>query len=152
MAVKFYNWDKEDGYWIPEDQNLYNSYFYNPWKEDSPLVKLALHGGDISKASDGGQGCHINLDEHLSKDQYKGLMKAARDYGCNYFTFNIPMTQCLDCGHIVNAPVEKCPKCESTHLDYHTRVIGFLTSVSNWSEERQTEFHKRLFGKKTINS
>lgn len=150
MAVKFYNWDSEDGYWIPNDQNLYNSYFYNPWKEDSPLVKLALHGGDISKASDGGQGCHINLDEHLSKDQYKGLMKIARVYGCNYFTFNIPMTQCLDCGHIVNAPVEKCPKCESTHLDYHTRVIGFLTSVSNWSEERQAEFHKRLFGKKTI--
>ena len=146
MAVKFYNWDKEDGYIVPKDQNLYNSYFYNPWKESNPITKLKLHGGDISKASDGGQGCHINLDEHLSKEQYKQLMKIAREYGCNYFTFNIPMTRCLDCNHIVNAPVAKCPKCNSVHLDYHTRVIGFLTPVSHWSKERQEEFYKRLFG------
>lgn len=147
MAVKFYNWDKEDGYIVPEDQNLYNSYFFNPWKEDNPLTKLKLHGGDISKASDGGQGCHINLYEHLTKDQYKGLMKAARDEGCNYFTFNIPVTKCLECKHIVNGPVSECPKCGSSKVDYYTRVIGFMTSVSNWSLERQKEFLERLYGK-----
>lgn len=147
MAVKFYKWDKEDGYVVPENQNLYNSYFYNPWKEENPLIKLQLHGGDISKASDGGQGCHINLDSHLSKEQYKGLMKAAREYGCNYFTFNIPMTKCLNCNHVVNGPVAQCPKCNSTNVDYYTRVIGFLTPVSNWAPERQLEFLQRLYGK-----
>lgn len=147
MAVKFYKWDKSDGYYVPKDQNLYNSYFYNPWKEDNPLIKLQLHGGDISKASDGGQGCHINLDTHLSKEQYKGLMKAAREYGCNYFTFNVPMTKCLDCNHVVNGPVGKCPKCGSTNIDYYTRVIGFLTPISNWSPERKQEFFERLYGK-----
>ena len=147
MAVKFYKWDKSDGYYVPEDQNLYNSYFYNPWKEENPLIKLQLHGGDISKASDGGQGCHINLDTHLSKEQYKGLMKAAREYGCNYFTFNVPMTKCLDCNHVVNGPVGKCPKCGSTNIDYYTRVIGFLTPISNWSPERKQEFFERLYGK-----
>lgn len=147
MAVKFYKWDKEDGYIVPEDQNLYNSYFYNPWKEENPLIKLQLHGGSISKASDGGQGCHINLDTHLSKEQYKGLMKAAREYGCNYFTFNVPMTKCLDCKHIVNGPIGKCPKCGSTNVDYYTRVIGFLTPISNWSLERQQEFLERMYGK-----
>ena len=147
MAVKFYKWDKSDGYYVPEDQNLYNSYFYNPWTEENPLIKLQLHGGDISKASDGGQGCHINLDTHLSKEQYKGLMKAAREYGCNYFTFNVPMTKCLDCNHVVNGPVGKCPKCGSTNIDYYTRVIGFLTPISNWSPERKQEFFERLYGK-----
>lgn len=147
MAVKFYNWDKKDGYFVPEDQNLYNSYFYNPWKEENPLIKLQLHGGDISKASDGGQGCHINLDTHLSKEQYKGLMKAARECGCNYFTFNIPMTKCLDCNHVVNGPVGTCPKCGSRKIDYYTRVIGFLTPISNWSPERRQEFYERMYGK-----
>ena len=147
MAVKFYKWDKEDGYIVPEDQNLYNSYFYNPWKEENPLIKLQLHGGSISKASDGGQGCHINLDTHLSKEQYKGLMKAAREYGCNYFTFNVPMTKCLDCKHVVNGPIGKCPKCGSINIDYYTRVIGFLTPISNWSLERQQEFLERMYGK-----
>ena len=30
LAVKLYNWDKEDGYVVPSDQTLYNSYFFNP--------------------------------------------------------------------------------------------------------------------------
>ena len=131
LAVKLYNWDKNDGYVVPSDQNLYNSYFFNPWKETSPLKKLEAHGSVVSKASDGGQGCHINLDTHLSSEQYLMLMKHARDVGCNYFTFNIPMTKCLDCKHVVNAPITECPKCHSHKLDYYTRIIGFLTPVSN---------------------
>ena len=29
LGGKNYKWDKEDGYVVPEDENLYNSYFYN---------------------------------------------------------------------------------------------------------------------------
>jgi len=148
LAVKFYNWDKEDGYIVPKDQNLYNCYFFNPWKEDNTLNKIKLHGGEISKASDGGQGCHLNLSEHLSKKQYLHIMDIARKEGCNYFTFNIPMSECADCHHTVNAPIKDCPKCHSKNIEYWTRVIGFLTKVSNWSKERQLEFTKRYFGKK----
>lgn len=55
LAVKLYQWDKADGYYVPEDQNLYNCYFYNPWSENtSVLDKLKLHGKDISKFTDGG--------------------------------------------------------------------------------------------------
>lgn len=118
LAVKLYNWDKQDGYKVPEDQNLYNCYFFNPWKEINPLNKIKLHGGAISKASNGGQACHINLDEHLSKNQYLKLMDFARIEGCDYFTFNIPMTECENCGHITNIPVKECPKCGSKHISY----------------------------------
>lgn len=54
LAVKLYNWDKEDGYKVPKDQNLYNCYFYNPWDNTSVLDKLKLHGKEISQYSDGG--------------------------------------------------------------------------------------------------
>ena len=40
LGVKLYNWDKKDGYVVPENQNLYNCYFYNPWDETSILDKL----------------------------------------------------------------------------------------------------------------
>lgn len=30
LAVKLYEWDKNDGYYVPEDRNLYASYFFNP--------------------------------------------------------------------------------------------------------------------------
>lgn len=146
LAVKLYNWDKKDGYVVPNDQNLYDCYFFNPWKEENILSKIKLHGGEISKASDGGQGCHINLSEHLSKKQYLQIMDVARKEKCNYFTFNIPMSECEDCHHIVNAPIKECPICHSKRISYYTRIIGFLTKVSNWSKERQKEFTKRYFG------
>lgn len=146
LAVKLYQWDKEDGYFVPEDQNLYNCYFYNPWDNNTSILdKLKLHGREISKFTDGGQAAHLNLDTHLSKEQYLKLLDIARENSSNYFTFNIPMSECADCGHIVNAPVEECPKCHSKHIKYWTRIIGYLTCVDNWSNERQVEQKKRIY-------
>ena len=34
----------------------------------------------------------MNLEEHLSKEQYRQLLRVAATEGCNYFTFNIPNT------------------------------------------------------------
>lgn len=146
LAVKLYQWDKEDGYFVPEDQSLYNCYFYNPWDNNTSILdKLKLHGREISKFTDGGQAAHLNLDTHLSKEQYLKLLDIARENSSNYFTFNIPMSECADCGHIVNAPVEECPKCHSKHVKYWTRIIGYLTCVDNWSNERQVEQKKRIY-------
>ncbi len=125
LAVKLYQWDKADGYVVPENQNLYNCYFYNPWSNDtSVLDKLKLHGKEISKFTDGGQAAHVNLDAHLSKEQYLKLLDVAKENGSNYFTFNIPMSECADCGHVVNAPIKECPHCHSKHIKYWTRIIG----------------------------
>ena len=146
LGIKLYNWDKEDGYYVPEDQNLYNCYFYNPWSTDtSVLDKIKLHGKDIAYYTDGGQACHINLDTHLSKEQYIKLLDVAKNEGCNYFTFNIPISECRDCNHIVNAPIKECPKCNSHNIKYYTRIIGYLTAVDNWSIERQEEFKHRKY-------
>ena len=146
LGIKLYNWDKEDGYEVPEDQNLYNCYFYNPWSTDtSVLDKIKLHGKDIAYYTDGGQACHINLDTHLSKEQYIKLLDVAKNEGCNYFTFNIPISECKDCNHIVNAPIKECPKCGSHNIKYYTRIIGYLTAVDNWSIERQEEFKHRKY-------
>lgn len=149
LAIKNYNWDKEDGYWVPEDTNLYASYVFKPNDSSVDIFeKIRLHGKEyIGDYLDGGAAAHLNLDEHLTKDQYKNIIKYAADQGCNYFTFNIPMTECMDCGHIVNAPVEECPKCNSHNIKYWTRVIGYMTAVPSWSAGRQEEFKTRIFHK-----
>ncbi len=90
---------------------------------------------------------HCNLDEHLSKKQYKFVMDYAIKTGCNYFTFNIPNTICNDCGYISKHKLDKCPKCGSSNLDYATRVIGYLTRISKWSEDRQAEHSRRYYAK-----
>jgi ribonucleoside-triphosphate reductase (formate) len=146
LGVKLYKWDKEDGYIVPENQNLYNCYFYNPWTTDSSVLdKMKLHGREINSFTDGGQACHLNLDTHLSKEQYLKLLDVAKNEGCNYFTFNIPISECQECHHVVNAPIEECPICHSKEISYYTRIIGYLTKVNNWSNERQKEFLKRKF-------
>ena len=54
LGVKNYNWDKEDGYKVPEDRNLYNSYFYNAHDNTSILDKFILHGRQTYQYTDGG--------------------------------------------------------------------------------------------------
>ena len=71
LAVKLYELDKKDGYYVPKDQNLYSSYFFKQWdKGISVLDKLRLHNKYINAFFDGVQSCHLHLEEHLSKEQY----------------------------------------------------------------------------------
>lgn len=152
LGVKLYNWDKADGYKVTEGRERYSCYFFNPWdKSTSVIDKIKLHGGAIAKAISGGQASHINLDSHLSAEQYDKLMHIAAKEGCNYFTFNIPMSECKKCGHIVNAPIDECPICHSKDIRYYTRIIGFLRPVDNWSKPMQKEFTQRIYTDKTIN-
>ena len=146
LAVKHHNWDLADGYYVSKSHELYSSYFYNPEDEGiSILDKFKLHGKNYVKYLDGGSALHMNLKEHLSKEQYKQLMKIAVVNGTNYFTFNIKNTVCNDCGYISKHTLDKCPHCGSTNLDYLTRIIGYLKRIKDFSEPRQEEANKRFY-------
>lgn len=147
LAVKFYNWDKADGYKVPEDQNLYSSYFFKQWDSNiSVLDKLKLHGKEIAPYLSGGQACHIHLDSHPSKEQYLKLLDFNVKNGVSYTGFNIPISECKDCGHVVNQPINKCPICGGENIDYWIRIIGFLRPLSSYSEARYKEAKKRVLG------
>lgn len=146
VGVKHAKWDREDGYFVPRD--CYNSYFYVV--EDNSLNvidKFKLHGAPYIELLTGGSALHMNLEEHLSKPQYRQLLKVAATEGCNYFTFNIPNTICNDCGHIDKRYLKECPHCHSHNIDYMTRVIGYLKRVSNFSAARQEESMRRYYAK-----
>ncbi|MBO7607587.1 MAG: anaerobic ribonucleoside-triphosphate reductase [Paludibacteraceae bacterium] len=146
VGVKHAKWDREDGYVVPRD--CYNSYFYVV--EDTSLNvvdKFKLHGKKYIEHLTGGSALHMNLEEHLSKQQYRQLLRVAADEGCNYFTFNIPNTICNDCGNIDKRYLKECPACHSKNVDYLTRVIGYMKRVSNFSEPRQEEAARRFYAK-----
>lgn len=147
LGGKNYKWDKADGYWVPEDRNLYNSYFYNAHDDTSVLDKFVLHGRQTYQYTDGGSAAHINLEEHLSKKQYLHLIDFAIEQGTNYFTFNIPNSKCEDCGHIVKAPIKACPKCGSEHITQYTRIIGYLRPITAFGKDRKIEAEKRTYSK-----
>ena len=146
-AIKLYNRDKKDKYWVPDDTNLYASYIFKPNdKEISILDKIYLHGRTFCGDNlDGGSAAHLNLDAHLSVEQYRKLLKYAADVGCKYFTFNVPNCECKDCGFIAKQPFDRCPKCNSTNISLWDRVIGYLTEIKNWSKGRQIEQKTRVY-------
>ena len=145
LGGKNYNWDKEDGYWVPEDENLYNSYFYDAHNDTSVLDKFILHGKQTYQYTDGGSAAHINLEDHLSKEQYLKLIDFAIVNGTNYFTFNIPNSKCDDCGYITKHPITECPKCHSNHITQYTRVIGYLRPIKAFGKDRQIEASHRTY-------
>ena len=153
LAIKNYNWDKEDGYWVPTDTNLYASYIFKPNdKKLSVLERIKLHGAEyIGEYLDGGSAAHINLEEHLSTKQYEKLLKYAAEVGCQYFTFNIPNSECEECGFISRIAITKCPKCGSTNISLWDRIIGYLTKIKNWSSGRQIEQKTRVYSKNIEN-
>jgi anaerobic ribonucleoside-triphosphate reductase len=150
LGAKNAHWDKKDGYKVPRD--VYNSYFYIVEDDHTSILdKFRLMGRDFTGCLDGGSALHMNLDEHLSFQQYRVLMDLAVKDGCNYFTFNIPNTVCNDCGFITKQHLDHCPKCGSHNVDYLTRVIGYLKRVSNFSPARQQEASKRYYeGEKDV--
>lgn len=149
LSNKNYNWDKKDGYYVSPKHIMYSSYFFNP--EDTSLSlldKMKLHGNRFVKYLDGGQACHLNINEHLSFEQYRQLLKVASEYGCSYFTFNCKNSVCNDCGYISKDTLDTCPKCGSHNIDYLTRIIGYLSRVSSFAEARQAEEKMRYYHKK----
>lgn len=144
VGVKHAKWDRGAGFQTFRD--CYNSYFYIV--EDSSLNivdKFRLHGRRYIEHLTGGSALHMNLEEHLSKEQYRQLLRVAATEGCNYFTFNIPNTICNDCYHIDKRYLKECPKCHSNNVDYLTRIIGYMKRVSNFSQPRQKEAAQRYY-------
>lgn len=145
LGGKNYRWDKSDGYWVPEDENLYNSYFYNAHDNTSVLDKFILHGRQTASYCDGGSALHCNLQDHLSKEQYLKLIDFAVSQGTNYFTFNIPNSQCDDCHFITKHPIKVCPKCGGSHITQYTRIIGYLRPITAFGSDRKIEAEERTY-------
>ncbi len=84
VGVKHAKWDREDGYVVPRD--CYNSYFYRV--EDASLNvidKFRLHGRKYIEHLTGGSALHMNLEEHLSQEQYRQLLRVAAQGGLQLF-------------------------------------------------------------------
>jgi ribonucleoside-triphosphate reductase len=147
LAIKNYNWDKADGYVVPFDRNLYASYIYLPSDSSvSILEKIRMHGSRfIGEYLDGGSAAHINLSEHPDVIQCRMILEYAAKEGCQYFTFNVPNSECQECGHITKHPISKCPHCGSEKISYYDRIIGYLTKIDNWSDGRQEEQKTRVY-------
>lgn len=145
LGVKNASWDRVDGLFVPRD--CYNSYFYIVEDESQNMIdKFYLHGNDYIQYLDGGSAYHCNLEEYPTQEGFKKLLDVAAYTGCNYFCFNVKVTVCNTCGFINKRTLNHCTECNSTDIDYATRVIGYLKKVTNFSKDRQKEEKARYYG------
>lgn len=140
VAVKFFEWDKRDGFVVPDTRECYSSYIYAP---EDPHVnifeKAMLHGGDIIKGLDGGSAYHCNLGEIPSKEQCLVIIKEFARLGVEYWVLNVKMTCCNSCGSNDYGEYKQCTTCGSEDVDYATRIIGYIKKIKHFSADRQKE-------------
>ena len=150
LGIKNYHWDLKDGYKVNPNRNCYNSYFYPAEAEEDEcnvFDKFILHGKDVVKYLDGGSALHLNLADYPTKEGYKQLFELAAKTGCNYWTTNIAVTVCEDCGFITKKTQHHCHRCKSRNVTWATRIIGYLRKITNFSEGRQVEAAMRHYHK-----
>lgn len=150
LGLKNYHWDLKDGYVVNPNRNCYNSYFYpSEASEDECNIvdKFVLHGKEVIQYLDGGSALHLNLEEYPTFEGYKRLFELAAKTGCNYWTTNIAVTCCEDCGYITKKTQHHCHRCKSKNVTWATRIIGYLRKINNFSEGRQLEASMRHYHK-----
>ncbi len=101
--------------------------------------------GIFDKMVNGGSVAHLNMSEPLTKDQMKKLIEFAAYKGCIYFAFNMNLAYCKNCKIITVGQPKQCPNCAKSDFEDYTRVVGFLTPVSRWTDERIAEYDNRKF-------
>lgn len=86
----------------------------------------------------GGSIMHITTDGQVSSPECNWeLFEALSHKGVTYFAFNPKWNVCKNKHLFVGG--SKCPKCDAEIEDTFTRIVGFPTSIKNWSSERKEE-------------
>jgi len=93
----------------------------------------------------GGNIFHIFLGEEEPNPEaiMKLALKIAQSTDIGYFAFTRDFTVCLSCNRLSGGLQEKCPHCNSTKIDYISRVTGYAQAVSGWNESKKQELKDR---------
>lgn len=146
MAVRLAKIDDILGY-NKEGYELYSNQ-YLPLIDNSVSIKDRFDvQGYIDDATSGGAILHINIEDNtkLSKDLMYNFMETARETGTKYFGVNYIFNECEN-GHYTIGDDNYCSECGGEIVEQYTRVVGFITPVSDWNETRRDyEFDEREF-------
>jgi ribonucleoside-triphosphate reductase len=148
-AVKLLKKDNLLGYGDGE-YYIYSNQFTPLTKKIDILDRIRIHGQFDAKMT-GGAICHINLSERVHDyRQMESVIKVAAKLGVVYFAINYVIGKCKN-NHlaVTDNKRQKCTVCGCNITNKFTRVVGFLTDVSDWIEERrEKEFPDRVFYEK----
>lgn len=89
----------------------------------------------------GGSILHANIDKPFDNfDKAYKMTCYISDAGVTYFAFNTKIQACKS-NHAFYGTI--CPICGNPVATEYTRVVGFYTPISTWSDDRKKEYEMR---------
>ena len=88
---------------------------------------------------------HVNIDSPFDTfDKAWDMVNYITDQGVTYFAFN---TKIQACKHNHAFYGDTCPECGEPVESEYTRIVGFMTKISSWSDKRREEYKLREWEK-----
>lgn len=126
------------------DKDFFTNSIHVPvWKKVSPFDKIDIES-KLTGYSSAGCITYVELDGGVKNnlEALEQIVNYAMDKDIPYFAINVPNDTCLDCGYCDEFN-NKCPMCNSTHIQQLRRVTGYLTgdykSAFNLGKQQETE-------------
>lgn len=143
-AIKMCEADKMLYPSFPNPYSLYSNQFI-PLIEDTDVYSRMKLQGLFDSRAQGGCIMHLNMDHKINnKEQMKKLIVASTKAGALYYAVNLNIAICED-GHMNVGKISVCQICGKPIETNLTRVVGFITSVSDWNKVRRWEYERRYF-------
>lgn len=133
---------RKDNMLFKSDYEYYDSQFV-PLSYDLDIFDRIETEAELQDLATGGSISHLNLDGKPDAGAlYELTNTVLNKTKLKHFAFNAGFTTCNN-GHTTMGIFKQCPNCNSTELDWITRVVGYFTPVSAWNRAKQAEFKTR---------
>jgi ribonucleoside-triphosphate reductase len=94
----------------------------------------------------GGNMLHVWLGEAAPDPEamYKLTQRISRQSQVGYYAYTKDLTVCNDCGVVSSLISRTCPSCNSSNVEWWSRVTGYYQAVSGWNEAKKAELQNRF--------
>ena len=131
---------------VSDREYFTNSMHCPVWKPLSVFDKIDIES-QLTGYSSAGCITYVELDSSAKKNiaALETIVNYAMDKDIPYFALNLPNDTCLDCGY-TDEFNDKCPECNSTHIQQLRRVTGYLSGnyKTSFNLGKQAEVEQRI--------
>ncbi|HIE34056.1 MAG TPA: anaerobic ribonucleoside-triphosphate reductase [Candidatus Altiarchaeales archaeon] len=127
------------------DSAYYTNSFHVRPSADAPLWKRLKIEGAFHPLTDGGAMTHVWLGEQNPNPDgiYELTKKIATKTAIQYFAFTKDLSVCRNCNFTTGGLIDKCPNCDSTNVDWWSRITGYYQNISGWNKGKLAELRDR---------
>jgi len=93
----------------------------------------------------GGNMLHIWLGDANPDPEalYKLTKRITMKSNIGYYAYTKDLTVCSNCGKVTSPMREQCPHCNSSAVEWWSRVTGYYQAVSGWNSGKKQELMNR---------